>query len=221
MPDAHANALAERLRLHYSEGGYGHSHRLPPERALCGRFGVSRTTLRKALAILEADGLIWRHVGRGTFLGARPIFDLDDVDYLAGLAQPPKVVEARMAMEPELARLAAIHGVKANFDEIAVCGRRCREARDWRVYEAWDERFHLAIAKATRNKMLLHLFETVNAVRRSVVWSRPRQSKSPPRTHASFDEHDAIAAAIAARDGERSAALMRAHLLSVRSRTEA
>ncbi len=220
MPDTHTDALVERLRRQFAEDGYCHSHRLPPERTLCAQFGVSRSTLRKALAILEADGLIWRHVGRGTFLGARPIFDLDDVDYLAGLAQPQNVVEARMAMEPELARLAAIHGAKADFDEIALCGRRCRAAHDWRIYEAWDERFHLAIAKATRNKMLFHLFETVNAVRRSVVWSRARHSKSPPQNHASFDEHDAIAAAIAARDGDRSAALMRAHLLSVRVRTE-
>ncbi len=128
------------------------------------------------------------------------------------------MIEARLAIEPELARLSAIHGAKADFDEIRVCGQKCREARDWRTYEAWDNNFHLAIAKATHNKVLIHLFDTLNVVRRSIVWGQLRSSTLPPRTHASFAEHDAIIAAISARDAAGAAARMREHITSVRDR---
>jgi len=218
VSENHSIGLTERLRRHIQDGGYEHNQRLPPERELCGDFGVSRGELRKSLAELESDGLIWRHVGRGTFIGARPVINMDDVAYLEQLARPIKVIEARMAIEPELARLSAAHGTKADFDDMALCARRCREAKDWRTYEAWDNKFHLAIAKATHNKVLFHLFETLNVVRRSIVWGQLRASKAPPRNHPSFAEHDAIIAAISSRDAITAASLMRAHLKSVRDR---
>lgn len=218
MPEISHALLADRVRRFIVESGFDHNQRLPPERVLCGKLGVSRGELRKALAELENDGLIWRHVGRGTFVGSQPVVNLDDVEYLEKLARPIKVIEARLAIEPELARLSAIHGAKADFDEIEACSRRCKEARDWRTYEAWDNNFHLAIAKATHNKVLIHLFDTLNVVRRSIVWGQLRTSKLPPRNHASFSEHGEIIAAISSRDGAGAAARMREHLLSVRDR---
>jgi DNA-binding FadR family transcriptional regulator len=146
------------------------------------------------------------------------VLNLNDVGYLEKLARPMKVIEARLAIEPELARLAAIHGAKLDFDEIRTCSQKCENARDWRSYEAWDNNFHLAIAKATHNKVLIHLFETLNVVRRSIVWGQLRSSTLPPRTHASFAQHDAIIAAISARDASGADALMREHLVSVRDR---
>lgn len=213
-----APSLPERLKAFIADGGFDHNARLPPERTLCGVLGVSRAELRKALAALEADGLIWRHVGRGTFIGARPVLNLDDVAYLGQLASPTQVIEARLTIEPELARLAAIHGVRSDFDDMASCAQRCRSARDWRSYEAWDNNFHLAVAKATHNKLLLHLFDTLNVVRRSIVWGQLRSSQLPPPDHRSFDEHDAIFDAVSARDADGAAERMRDHLRSVRNR---
>jgi GntR family uxuAB operon transcriptional repressor len=210
--------LAERLRSFIAEQGFDHNQRLPPERALSEALGVPRGELRRALDELENDGLIWRHVGRGTFVGSRSIFNLDDVDYMRKLASPIKIIEARMAIEPELARLSAINGVKADFDEIERCHERCVAARDWRTYEAWDNNLHLAIAKATHNKILIHLFETLNVVRRSIVWGQPRSTKGPAPTHESFAEHRAILIAISQRDAPAATDRMRDHLLSVQSR---
>lgn len=210
--------LAERLRSYITEKGFDHNERLPPERTLSEALGVSRGELRKALDELEDDGLIWRHVGRGTFVGSRSIFNLDDVDYMRKLASPKKIIEARMAIEPDLARLSASNGSKADFDEIERCHLRCVAARDWRSYEAWDNNFHLAIAKATHNKILIHLFETLNVVRRSIVWGQPRSTKAPSETHDSFPQHQAILMAIASRDATAAADRMRDHLVSVQSR---
>lgn len=210
--------LAERLRRFIAEDGFAHNDRLPPERALSRELRVSRAELRKALAALEADGLIWRHVGRGTFIGARPVLNLDDVAFLGQLANPAQVLDARVAIEPELARLAALHAARADLAAIRTCCDRARAAGDWRSYEAWDNNIHHAVAKATHNKLLIFLFDTLNVVRRSIVWRQVRTTKGPPDDHESFDEHDAIAAAIEARDPEAAAARMRDHLHSVRDR---
>jgi DNA-binding FadR family transcriptional regulator len=208
--------LSVQIKQFVAAQGFNHNDRLPPERALSQRFGVTRGELRKALAELEGDGLIWRHVGRGTFIGARPVLNLADVAYLGELASPAQVIAARLAIEPELARLAAIYGTRYDFDEIQACSQRCRAATDWRSYEAWDNNLHYAIAKATHNKLLVYLFDILNVVRRSTVWGQTRSTKLPPRDHHSFAAHDAICAAIAARDGALAAQRMREHLNSVR-----
>ena len=192
--------------------------RLPPERELCGELGTTRTELRKALAVLEAEGQVWRHVGRGTFIGPRPVLNLSDVEYLGGRTSPAQVMESRLAIEPQLARLAALHGTQADFAEMRLCNRRCRAAREWRVYEAWDNKFHRAIAAATHNTLLVSLFDTLNTVRRSTVWGQLRSTTLPPADHASFREHDALYEAIARRDPDFAAESMRIHLRTVRDR---
>ncbi len=210
--------ILDRIRAFIAEGGYVYNDKLPSERQLSADIGVGRGELRGALAELEANGLIWRHVGRGTFIGARPVLNMDDVAFLGELASPTQVVAARLAIEPELARLASTNASRANIEEIGTCAKRCREAEDWREYEAWDNNFHHVVAKATHNKLLLHLFETLNVVRRATVWGQLRSTQLPERDHVSFREHEAIFAAIADRDPTRAATAMRDHILSVRDR---
>ncbi|MGI9436326.1 MAG: FadR/GntR family transcriptional regulator [Geminicoccaceae bacterium] len=207
--------IIEQIKRFIADRGLAHNQKLPPERQFCRQLGVSRVDLRKGLAEMEADGLIWRHVGRGTFIGSRPVHNLDDVAFLRQLANPAQMMEARLAIEPELARLAALQGTKSDVEAIHTCNQRCRAAEEWRSYEAWDNDFHHAVAKATHNKVLLYLFDSFNVVRRSIVWGQMRSTKCPTPDHFSFDQHDAIHAAIAAGDATEAAARMRDHLRSV------
>lgn len=206
------------LKAYLAETQLALNGRLPAERMLCVEIGVSRGQLRKALALLEAEGRIWRHVGRGTYVGPRPIKNLSDVAFLSNQTSPMEVMEARLAVEPQLATLAALHGTASNFAELRRCNRRCRTASEWRGYEAWDNNFHQAIASATYNKLLISLFDTLNIVRRSTVWGQLRSTELPRPDHESFDEHDAIYAAIAGRDPDLAAECMRKHLRTVRDR---
>jgi DNA-binding FadR family transcriptional regulator len=206
------------LRGYLSRQDISLNSRLPPERELCKALGTSRAELRKALAVLEAEGQIWRHVGRGTFIGARPVLNIGDIEYLSGQTNPAQVMESRLAIEPQLARLAALHGTQADFAEMRLCNRRCRAAREWRVYEAWDNKFHRAVAAATHNTLLVSLSDTLNTVRRSTVWGQLRSTTLPPADHASFHEHDALYEAIAGRDPDLAAECMRIHLRTVRDR---
>jgi DNA-binding FadR family transcriptional regulator len=204
-----------RLRAYVGGQNLALNDRLPPERELCGKLGLTRAALRKAMSVLESEGQVWRQVGRGTFIGARPVLNLAEVKYLTSISSRSQIVDARLAIEPELARLAALHAVATDFSELALCHRRCREARTWRVFEAWDSRFHYAIAAATKNKLLMTLFETLNAVRRSMVWQTVRSNQGD----TTFIEHEAINDAIARRDPQMAADAMRTHLMSVRSRS--
>lgn len=210
--------LVQQIRQMIASGVYAHNDRLPPERQMCGMLNVTRNQLRSALATLEARGLIWRHVGRGTFVGERPVLNLDDVAYLRDLVTPPQVASVRMVIEPELARLAATYSTPSDREELRDCAERCRASSDWRSYEAWDNKFHFAVARGAHNKLFLYYFETLNVVRRSMVWGQPRKTSKPVKNHSSFVEHDLIVKAIEANNGEEAAQCMRRHLDSVYGR---
>lgn len=213
-----SNNLTDDLRQMIDSAGYRHNDRVPPERELCKLLGTTRSKLRRAMAELEAQGRIWRHVGRGTFVGARPVLNLRDVSYLQDQIKPAQVVAVRFSIEPELSRLAARHANGSDREQIKICAGRCRSAEDWRAYEAWDNNLHHAIARATHNQLFLYFFETLNAVRRSVVWGQPRATLKPREDYSSFYEHDVIVSAIAEGDEALAARSMIAHLRSVYSR---
>ncbi len=94
-----------------------------------------------------------------------------------------------------------------------------KEAATWRQYENIDNLLHRQIAEASRNTVLLGLFDVLNAVRRTVVWGRLRtDSAKPPADHHSFADHQRIVDAIAERDLAGAAAAMRLHLQQVAQR---
>ncbi|MBH0239597.1 FadR/GntR family transcriptional regulator [Methylobrevis albus] len=194
--------------------------RLPAERDLAAAIGVSRPTLRRALQVLEDEGLIWRHVGRGTFAGPRADRVEVAIPAAALSADPAQVMAARRALEPGLAAAAAGIGLDtAARADLAAIGARTRTAQNWREYEVADTEFHLAVARLAGNPVLLLLAETLHLVRRTATWTRARgNAPAPPQDHHSFAEHDRIVAAIAARDPDAAHAAMTAHLDSVGSR---
>ena len=223
--DAPAHQTQERgdsaltqLRAWLAQKQLPPSTRLPPEREFCEMLGVSRGELRKALAFLERQGELWRHVGKGTFIGARPVAELSSVAAIAGQTNPAEVMRARLVIEPELAREAALNATAGDIAEMAVSVDGALRAETWRQYENWDNRLHRAIAAAGHNALLLAVFDTVNAVRRTVVWGRLRDdSPHPPADHHSFAEHAAIVEAIEERDLAQATARMRHHLETVQA----
>jgi DNA-binding FadR family transcriptional regulator len=216
-----AHSALTQLRAFIAQKDVDADPRLPPERELCDSLGVSRGELRKALAVLEAEGHLWRHVGKGTFVGQRPLEDSADISTLASQTNPSEVMRTRLLLEPLLAREAAMNATSGDIEEMRLCLRRSRQAETWRQYENWDNHFHRAVAQAARNTLLLGLFDTLNTVRRAVVWGRLRPNlKAPSPDHHSFAEHEAIATAIENRDLDGASRGMRQHLESVARKLE-
>ena len=218
MPRLSAPQVLASLRAYLAERELNLNDRLPPERVLCVALGISRAGLRQALGVLEEEGQVWRQVGRGTFIGARPVLNLQEVQFLSSVSSPAQIIDARLSVEPGLAFVAASQALASDVAELRLCHARCQRAGTWQVFEAWDNRFHYAIAAATKNKLLMTLFETLNAVRRSQVWRTMRAGDGPRAGHTTFTEHEAILLAVVRRDAEAAADAMRLHLQSVRSR---
>ncbi len=217
MQGSEAERALETMRRMLDAGDYPLNSRLPPERELSQQLGVKRAVLRRALATLESEGQIWRHVGKGTFVGAPPNGMLNDIVGIADRTNPAEVMQARLMIEPELARLAALNATAAAMAEMRRCIRGTKQAQEWRTYEMWDTRLHREIARAGGNNCLLVVFDMLNSVRRAVAWKRLRTyDLTRNHDHHSFAEHDALVDAIEQRDTEAAAGLMRAHLRAVR-----
>ena len=145
-------------------------------------MGVRRTELRKALETLEREGAIWRHVGKGTFVHERGGEPTTAVAGLARQTTPVKMMRARLAVEPAIAREAAINASAEALARMRVAMQRAHAAASWRDYEVQDDAFHRSLAEASDNLPLLAIFDQLNAVRRAVAWgSVERQSPRPPR----------------------------------------
>ncbi|MDH3280978.1 MAG: FadR family transcriptional regulator [Gammaproteobacteria bacterium] len=208
-----------QLRAYIAQGEFATNDRLPPERRLCETLGVPRSELRKAFAVLEAEGTIWRHVGRGTFVGnGESAGEYPSISTIAKRTTPREVMYARLVLEPSLAREAALHATAEHVEKLHRISARSRHANTWREYEALDNQFHRLIAEATQITPLIAMFDQLNAVRRTVVWGRLRKRcDHPPRDHHSFAEHEEILDAIKNRDAQQSQSAMRRHLHSVTS----
>jgi DNA-binding FadR family transcriptional regulator len=203
-----------------SEGAYAPGDRIPPERELIGRLGMRRTLLRRALDSLEREGVIWRHVGKGTFVSDGGDYgDAGDLAALTRQLTPVRMVRARLCIEPALAREAAINASREAVTRLRLAMERAHTAASWSDYEAQDDRFHRAVAEASDNILLLSLFDQLNQARRAIALANVvRQSQRPPATHSSFAEHERISAAIEARDPAAAHEAMRQHIGSVSAR---
>ncbi len=213
-----AGALVQ-LRAYIAQGEFARNDRLPPERKLCLDLGVSRAELRRAFTVLESEGSIWRHVGRGTFIGDEPgAGEFPSISAIAKRTTPLEVMQARAMLEPLLSREAALHATAEELDELRKIAAKARKSKTWREYEALDNQFHRLIAEATQNTPLVAMFDQLNALRRTIVWGRLRErTNHPPKDHHSFNEHDAILDAIENRDASLSESGMRQHLQAVTS----
>lgn len=189
------------------------SGRLPSERALARRLGVSRPHLRKVLSMMEEQGRIQRHVGRGTFLKSLPESPAEVVERTALKTSPRAAMEARQAVEPQLAWIAAQNATLEQIRELQRLCSAMEASRSWEEYAELDWRFHNVIAEATANVLLAEIQHLLNSVRRRVVWEDlDTSSVRPPSGYHSFAEHAAVVAAIAAHKPAAAKAAMQAHL---------
>ncbi|MCG8375187.1 MAG: FCD domain-containing protein [Chlorobiales bacterium] len=206
-----------RLRRMIEKGDLAPDHRLPPERTLAKNLGLSRAALRKSLALLESEGLIWRHVGRGTFVGARPEPGGVDTGHLAEVTSPAEIMEVRLVIEPKIAAMAAMRATRQEMKQMAKAVHRSETASGFEENEKWDLILHEIIARATNNHLLTALFKTTNELRRGENWGRMKEaSLTPDRWQEYARQHHELVAAIEDRNAPLAEEIMRSHLESVR-----
>jgi DNA-binding FadR family transcriptional regulator len=218
-PRASRSGMAlEHIRALVEANASRPAWRLPPERELAGEIGTGRRAVRCALEVLEAEGRVWRQQGRGTFAGHRPDIQPHLVASLSERTSPLEVMEARLEIEPGLARLAAAKAtaeVVANLQRIL---QRIGASADADSVERWDGAFHRTIAETAGNGLLLTIFGVIDQIRQLPSWQKPRaQARNTERLRVVQVQHAAILAAIARHDGAEAEQAMRRHLLTLQA----
>lgn len=221
MNDKPATTLAQ-VRSLIDAGGVDPSGRLPTERALCQRLGVGRRELRAALDILQAEGLIWRRQGKGTFVGQPP----DPTGVLAADIVPATdaltVMEARLCIEPTLAALCAERATPEDVARLRNITARIGQEPGAESTEIWDGAFHRLIARTARNQILLTAFSLVDEVRIRKDWVEVRhRARAQARVELYHRQHAAIIDAIEAGDAVAARAAMSDHLERLKQNLEA
>lgn len=189
--------------------------RLPPEPALAEILGVTRSRLRVLLKKLEAEKLIWRHVGKGTFVGERSL--APEFGELADQVNPLEALEARLVVEPQLAALAAKRATTNQIEEMRSFLRRMEDVTQYDQWAALDERLHRLVATAASNTLLLAVYDTIRKNAPSGMRHRLASVLSVRPRRETDLEHGAYVEAIAQGDPDGAEQAMRAHIASVRS----
>jgi DNA-binding FadR family transcriptional regulator len=202
--------ITAQLRQAIQAGQYAHGDKLPAERQLAEAFGASRTTVRAALDQLEAERLVYRRVGSGTFVNSPVRSNFDDV---AVQTSPLDLIDVRLALEPTMFRFACLNAAARDIDRMSeLMERQGRECSDRESFSRWDQAFHLAMAEATRNPLLISLYRQINEVRAHHQWTAMTKVLTPERIADYNREHAALFEAIRSRDVDSAVAMITNHL---------
>ena len=210
-----ATGIAARLREAILEGRYAFGERLPAERDLTTHFGASRGTIREALRRLEEMQLVNRRIGSGTFVAYRASPHEKDI---AELTSPIELIEVRLALEPDMARLAVVNATARDLERMEDALLACEAAGgDREAFSQADESFHLALVECTRNPLMIWLYGKINDVRRHTQWNAMKDKiLTPGRIEAYNAQHRALFEAVRSRDMDAAVVAMEGHLTGAR-----
>jgi DNA-binding FadR family transcriptional regulator len=211
-----SQAIVEQVKLLMRQGRLKPGDRLPSERELCERFGVSRVTVREALRVLEAGGLVDIRVGaRGGAFVTSPTSQqvgegLADLLNLSPLTARD-VTEARQVFELGIVPMVVERATDEDIVDLREMLRTHREALDSGDYEmAMSAEFHVRIAASTHNPAIEMLVQSFHGpLLMSLLTAK---ELAPLMGQRGAEEHTAIVDAIAARDVERATSIMSEHL---------
>jgi len=194
--------VAEQIRRHIALRLIGPGEQLPSERELAGMFGAGRPTIQHALRLLEAEHLVETRRGRngGTFVS--PAADAGALDELIArvMSQRDELEELlvyRRAIEPRVAAEAARTRRRADVVAMSTAIASMKQASSEPDYMRHDTEFHLAVAQATRNRFLVTAIEDVRLRLNDAISLLPESRTWHRRLSG---EHEAVVAAVGARD---------------------
>ncbi len=208
--------VLERIENEEWEDGF----RLPTEKLLTEQFQAARNTVRKAMAQLEADGMIKRHVGRGTFVQRN---NMEDPPTGAGLnivkfgdASPAEINEIRVILEPAAADQIVSRATRSEIEYARLCLANTYKAKNTEEYEHWDSELHSTIIKAAKNNLLTCLYQEIRFIRQQSEWHEIKRRSLNNARRKNYDEdHKKIVDALVKRDAKGLCSAMKQHLQSV------
>lgn len=215
------SAVAKRLLDYLTSGSIEPGTRLPPERQLAASLGIGRSAVREALAALEILGVVDVRPGSGTYLrGSTSELLPETLNWGLMLAAPrtKELIAVRSQLEIFAARLAAEAITDTQLRQLGhhIEAMRSNLGDRTRFIEA-DLKFHLQIAQAADNQVLLDLLQSIRSLLR--VWVE-RGLAREEEAQLALDEHNHVYEALKTRDPDAVEAAMRAHMMTAGHRLE-
>lgn len=217
-----ATSVVRQIELLILRGLLRPGERLPPERDLSERLGVSRPSLREAIAELQGRGLLVARPGAGVYVAE--MLGAAFSEALVGLFASHEealfdYIAFRRDLEGMAAERAARHASDTDLKVIAAVFARMEAAHDKRNpadEAALDAEFHLAIIEASHNIVMLHMMRAMfDLLKAGVFYNRSRLFRNRATRDALLAQHRAILEAILARDPVAARAAAEAHLTYV------
>ncbi len=208
------SSVVSQLRNLILEGHYSYEERLPAERNLAEEFKVSRGTIRTVLQNLEEQNLVTRKVGSGTYVTHRELSNQQDI---SSITSPLEMLEVRIAIEPQMVRLAITNASHQDLEGLRRALRDCEDCGgDAEKFAHADTAFHMALAHCSKNKLMYWVYERISEVRRYSQW-RMMKAKllTPDRIDYYNNQHRILYEAIASRDANSAVSIIKKHLFEV------
>ncbi len=205
--------VAEQITSWVAANGLTAGDRLPPERELAARLGVSRATLSQALVALEVIGVVAVRHGDGTVLTGSPGRTRIGDEIREHADRLPEIIDTRDALETKIAALAAARRTDEDMARIddALAAMEADVSAGGRGVEG-DERFHGAVTAAAHSLLLARLMDEIGDL---IKETRIESLSQPDRPQRSLEGHRAIAEAIRAGHPDAAATAMHAHVAMV------
>lgn len=216
--------VAETLFARINSEEYPLDSRLPAERNLAAELGVARNTVREALDILEARGIISRRAGSGSFVTYQPGHVASEAGdpvraakaaSVASATSPLELQVMRGIVEPEMVRLAIINMAPRDVEVLGEILSRMEAIRtEAAAYVRLEEEFHLQLAKGTGNPLLIACYELIIDVRRhNFRTAQQKRHLSPKRIDDYQRRYNSLFNAVALRDIESAVEYIKLHLV--------
>jgi GntR family transcriptional repressor for pyruvate dehydrogenase complex len=210
--------IVQQVEESIQKGALKPGDQLPPERELAQQFGVSRTAVREAVKALHEKGLVEAYPGRGTFITDGTSYSMrQSLDRMVKVGQAEGsafLAEVRAILEPEIAALAATRAdaedVSSMREQVAVMDGACKDPD---AFIEADLDFHLALAEAAANPIILSLIDSIVGLLREQRMGIFQVEGGPERGQ---HHHKKILKAIELRDPTGAREAMKAHLVQVR-----
>lgn len=213
------SAVAKRMLDLFTGGQIAPGTRLPPERELASTLGIGRSAVREALAALEILGIVDVRPGSGTYLrGSSSELLPETLSWGLMLGEPKtrELIELRGKLEVAAAELAAERVTDASLARLRTQVAAMQESlRDRNKFIEADLKFHIEIARASENDVLLNLLQSIRSLLR--IWVE-RGLQNDGDAQLAYDEHVAVYEAIASRDGDRARLAMSHHMSTAGNR---
>lgn len=209
------------LRNQLSDGQYQIGDRLPPERDIAEQLGVGRTVVREALIMLELENLIEVRKGSGVYVIQLPQQKNNiSIDVSQSIAGPFEMLQARQLLESNIAEFAALQATPHDISKMRKALELERQNLISGEGEEGDHIFHLAIAEATQNSVLVELFKQSWDIRENNPMWQKLHTRITDLTYRQewFGDHQAILSAMIKKDLEAAKKTMWHHLEKVKIR---